>query len=78
MGVHLLHYVHGNEQMGTHDIVRDTFVAIVRDAGFHVRQEQLHALPLIMFNSSHHCRIDIVLTKDGIRTLTNIVIAHPM
>ncbi len=42
MGIHFLHCVHGNERIGTHDAIRDTFVAIVRDVGFHVGQEQLH------------------------------------
>ncbi len=39
-------------------------------------QEQLHALPLITFKSFRQW-IDIVLTKDGICTLTNIVIVNP-
>jgi hypothetical protein len=77
MGVHLLNCVHGNEQMGTHDVVCDTFVAIVQNVGFHVGREQLYALPLIMFNFFRHHQINIVLTKDGIHTLTNIVIVHP-
>jgi hypothetical protein len=41
-----------------------------------VGQEQLHALPSTMFNSSRQW-IDIVLTKDGICTLANIVIVDP-
>jgi hypothetical protein len=36
MGIHLLHCIHGNEGMGTHDAICDTFVAIVQDVGFHV------------------------------------------
>jgi len=28
MGVHLLHYAHGNERTGTHDAIHDIFVAI--------------------------------------------------
>jgi len=52
MGIHLLHCVHGNEHMGTYDVVHDTFVTIVQDVGFHMGREQLHVLLLIMFNSS--------------------------
>jgi hypothetical protein len=32
MGIHLLHCVHGNECIRTHDVVCDTFIAIVQDA----------------------------------------------
>ncbi len=44
-----------------------------RDVGFHVGREQLHALLPITFNFSYR-QIDIVLTKDGIRTLVDVVI----
>jgi hypothetical protein len=30
MGIHLLHYAHGNEHMGTHDAIHNTFVIIMR------------------------------------------------
>jgi hypothetical protein len=53
MGIHLLRCVHGNEHMGTHDVVHDTFVAIMRDVGFHVGEKQLHAFLSSMFNSFH-------------------------
>jgi hypothetical protein len=76
MGIHLLHCAHGNERMGTHDAVCNTFVAIAQDVGFHVGWTQLHALPSTTHNSSHW-RIDIVLTKDEIRTLTNFVMVDP-
>jgi len=36
MGIHLLHYVHGNECTWTHDAIRDTFAAIMQDVGFHM------------------------------------------
>jgi len=62
IGVHLLCHAHGNEYMGTHDVVCDTFVAIAQDVGFHVGWKQLHTLPSTMFHSSHW-RVDIVLTK---------------
>ncbi len=39
MGIHLLGYAHGIERMGTHDVVHNTFVAIVWDVGFHVGWE---------------------------------------
>jgi hypothetical protein len=73
MGIHLLCYAHGNKCTKTHDVIHNNFVAIVWDAGFHVGWEQLHAILSTTFNSFHR-RVDIVFTKDGIRTLTNIVI----
>ncbi len=51
MGIHLLCYTHGNECITTHDVICDTFVAIGRDVGFHVGQEQLHVL-LELFSST--------------------------
>jgi hypothetical protein len=36
MGIHLFHYVHAKERMALHDVVQNVFVAIVKDAGFHV------------------------------------------
>jgi hypothetical protein len=46
------------------------------DVGFHVKQEQLHALPSTTINS--FCRwVDIVLTKYDIRTLANVAIVDP-
>jgi hypothetical protein len=76
MGIHLLCCTHGNERIGTHNVVHDTFAAIARNVGFHVGRKQLHALPSTTFNSSCQ-QIDIVLTKDGIYTLTDVVIANP-
>jgi hypothetical protein len=77
MGIHLLCCVHGNERIGTHDAIHDTFVAVVWDASFHMGRKQLHALPSTTFNSSYQW-IDIVLTKEGNRTLVNVVITDPM
>jgi hypothetical protein len=77
MGIHLLHCAHDNEAMGTHDVVHDTFVAIMWDVGFHMGWKQLHVVPSTMFNSSYQ-QIDIMFTKDGIRTLVDIVIVDPM
>jgi hypothetical protein len=73
MGIHLLRYSHSNEHIKTHDAIHDTFAAIVRDVNFHMGQEQLHALPLTTFNSSHR-QINIMPTKNGICTLANVVI----
>ncbi len=76
IGIHLLHCAHDNERTWTHDAVHDTFVTIAQDASFHVRRKQLHVLPSNIFNFS--CwQIDIMFTKDGIRTLVDIVIANP-
>jgi hypothetical protein len=74
MGIHLLHYTHGNKQMRTQDGIHNTFVIIAWNIGFHVGWKQLHALLLNTFNFSHW-RINIVLTKDEICTLADIVIA---
>jgi len=77
MGIHLLCYAHGNECMGTHDAIHNTFVPIVQDVGLYVGHEQVHALLSTMLDSSCWW-INIVLTKDGICTLANIVIANAM
>jgi hypothetical protein len=77
MVIHLLHCVHGNKRTGTHDAIRNTFAAVMRDASFHMGRKQLHALPSTTFNSSYR-RIDIVLTKKNNCTLANIVITDPM
>jgi len=53
MGIHLLCCAHGNECMGTHDAIHNTFATIARDVGFHMGQAQLHALPSTTHNSSH-------------------------
>ncbi len=77
MGIHFLHCAHSNKHIGTHDAICDTFVVIARNVDFHMGWEKLHALLSIMFNS--FCRrINIVLTKNGICTLIDIVIADPM
>jgi hypothetical protein len=36
MGIHLLRCVHGNEHIGTHDAICNTFAAIAQDVGFHM------------------------------------------
>ncbi len=77
MGIHLLRYAHSNEHIKTHDAIHDTFAAIVRDVNFHVGQEQLHARPSITFNSFHQ-QINIMPTKNGIRTLADVIITDLM
>jgi len=57
----LLHCTHGNEHIGTHDAVHDTFVAIAQDVDFHVGRKQLHALPSTTLHSSRRW-VDIVFT----------------
>ncbi len=77
MGIHFLCCAHGNECMGTHDAIHNTFVIIVWDVGLYMGQEQLHALPLAKLNS--FCWwINIVFNKDAIRTLIDIVITNPL
>jgi hypothetical protein len=60
----------------THDVVHDIFVAIVWNVSFHMGQKQLHAFSLTTLNSSHR-RVDIVLTKDEICTLVDVLIIDP-
>jgi hypothetical protein len=75
MGIDLLCCVHGNKRTWTHDVVRDTFATIVWDVGFHVGWKHLHAFLSNMFNS-FRWQVNIVLTKDDIHTLIDIVIAN--
>jgi len=70
---HFLCCTHGNKFIGTHDVVHNTFVAIVQDVGFDVRWKQLHALFSTMFNFFRWW-INTVLIKDDIRTLANVII----
>jgi len=75
MGIHLLRYAHGNKHTRTHDVIHDTFVVIVWDAGFHVGRKKLHVFPSTTFN--FFCQRDnIVLTKNDINTLADIIIAN--
>jgi hypothetical protein len=76
MGTHFLLCVHSNEHAGTHDAIHNTIVTITWNVGFHMGREQLHALPTTTFNSFHQW-VDIMPTKDDIRTLVNIVIVNP-
>jgi hypothetical protein len=76
MGIHFLRCVHGNERTRTHDVICDTFVAIVQNVGYHVGWEQLHAFPSTTINS-FRWQVDIMLTKYGIHTLVDIVFGVP-
>jgi hypothetical protein len=73
MGIHFLHCAHGNECIGTHDVICNTFATIAWDASFHVGQKQLHVFPSITFNSSHQ-QVNIMFTKNGICTLVDVII----
>jgi hypothetical protein len=42
MGIHFLCYAQGNEHIGTHDAIHDTFATIVQDVGFHRGEKQLY------------------------------------
>jgi len=77
MDIHLLHYIHGNKHTGTNDANHNTFVVIVCNVNFHVGREQLHVFLSTSFNSSRW-QINIVFTKYGICTLTDIVITNLM
>jgi len=77
IGIHLLHCVHDNEHIGTHVAIHNNFDAITWDVSFHMKWNQLHAFLSITFNSS--CwQVNIVLTKDDIRTLVDVVIDDPL
>jgi hypothetical protein len=75
MDIHLLCYIHGNKCVRTHDAIHNTFVAIAQDVDFHVGQKQLYVFPSTMFNSFHQ-RINIVLTKNGIRIIIDNTIVN--
>jgi hypothetical protein len=51
MGI-FFHCAHGGERIILHDVVQDVFVAIAKDAGFHVSQKQTHVLSLPTLQSS--------------------------
>jgi len=68
-----LHCAHGNKHIRTHDGVYETFVTIVQGVSFHMGRKQLHVFSLNIFNSSHW-QVDIVLTKDDICTLVDVVV----
>jgi len=76
ISIYFLCCVHSNEHIETHDAIRDTFIIIVQNISFHVGQEQLHALLSITFIFFHQ-QIDIVLTKNDICTLIDVVIVDP-
>jgi hypothetical protein len=75
MGIQLLCYTHCNECKWTHDVIHDTIVVIAQNDNFHVKQKQLHVFSSNMF-SSFYWWFNIVLTKDEICTLVNIIIAN--
>jgi hypothetical protein len=68
----LLRYTHGNKRTKTHDAVCDNFVAISWNVYFHVGRKQLHMFFSTTLNSSHQ-RVDIMFTKDEIRTLLTLL-----
>jgi hypothetical protein len=75
-GIHFLHCGHGKKCIKTHDVICKTFIVIVQNVGFHVWWKQLHALPSTTFDSSYQW-VNIVFIKNGIRTLSNVVISDP-
>jgi hypothetical protein len=76
MGIYLWCCVHGIEHIKTYDAICDTFATIMWNVCFHMQWKQLHVLPSTTFNS--FCwQVDIVLTKDDIHTLADVVIVNP-
>jgi hypothetical protein len=65
-----LHCAHGNKCIRTHDAIHNIFVVIAQGNNFHVEWEQLYALLSNTFN--FFCwQVDIMFTKDDIRTLVD-------
>ncbi len=63
------------QMSGAHDVVCDVFASIPCKVGFHMKWEQLHALPSIIFNS--FCWwVSILLSKKRICTSSDVVIAN--
>jgi hypothetical protein len=77
MGIHPLRCTHGNEHTRTHDAIQNIFVSIARNVSFHMGWKQLHVLPSATLNFSYQ-QIDVVLIKDGVCTLANVIIVNPM
>jgi hypothetical protein len=76
MAINLLCCIHNNEHTRTHDAIRNTFATITWDVSFHMGWKQLHSF--LKSRSTPFCWwINIVLTKDDIHTLANIVIFDP-
>jgi len=73
MGIHLLHYAHGNVRTGTYYAIHNIFVTIAQGASIHMGQEQLYVTPLTMFNSF----IDVMIIIDDIHTLVDRIIVDP-
>jgi hypothetical protein len=60
---------HVNEHIATHDTLQNTITTIVLENGAHIQKEISHLYP-------HHTRrqMDIVITKDDLKILADIVI----
>jgi len=57
MGIHFLCYVHGKECIGTHDVIRDTFVTIAWNASFS------HGMKTITCASFNHIQLLSLMTR---------------
>jgi hypothetical protein len=78
MGIHFLHYTHGNEHIGIHDVIHMTPLSPLREMLASMWDENNYkCFPSTTLNSSYP-RVDIVLTKDGIRIIADVVITNPM
>jgi hypothetical protein len=75
MGIHFLYCVHSNKCTQTHDVIRNTLVAIIGNASFHSIHELLHAFLSTMFYSFRQW-INIVFTKNKIHNLIDIAIVN--
>jgi hypothetical protein len=77
MGIHLLCCGHGIEHTWIHDAICDTFATIVQDVDFHVGREQLTICVFSNTFNFFRWQVNIVLTKDGICTLVDVIIDNP-
>jgi hypothetical protein len=77
MGIHLLQCSHGKECTTFHDVVRNTFLSIVKDVKFHIFHEYTHVFPIhspsFLFSQQ---LIDIVLFTYGVYALVDVVIVN--
>jgi hypothetical protein len=70
--IHHFCCAHGGEGTALHDV----FATIVKNARFHVSQEQTHVLPPLTLQFSH-CQVDVLLLINGVSKLADIVIDDP-
>jgi hypothetical protein len=76
MDIHLLRCVHGNKRIETHDVIHDTLLPLCMMLTSMWGENNYMHFFSNMFNSSYR-QVNIVLTKNGIHTLVDVVIVDP-